>query len=88
MTDTTGWTSGDFHLHSAPSPDAPVSLDERVASLACEGVELAVATDHNRISDYKPSVARLGLADRIVAVSGDEITSTPKQNWETPVING
>ena len=81
VTDTTGWTSGDFHLHSAPSPDAPVSLDERVASLACEGVELAVATDHNRISDYKPSVARLGLADRIVAVSGDEITSSGRASW-------
>jgi len=75
------WTSGDFHLHAAPSPDAPVSLDARVASLVCEGVDLAVATDHNRVTDYQPSVARLGVATRIVTAPGDEITSYGAQPW-------
>jgi hypothetical protein len=53
-----GWTSADFHLHAAPSPDSRVSLDERVSELACLGVDFAVATDHNRITDYGPAVAR------------------------------
>ena len=75
------WTSGDFHLHAAPSPDAPVSLDARVASLVCEGVDLAVATDHNRVTDYGPSVERLGIAARIVTMPGDEITSYGKSQW-------
>jgi len=75
------WTSGDFHLHAAPSPDAPVSLDARVASLVAEGVELAVATDHNRVTDYEPSVDRLGVRSRIVTVVGDEITSYGKSLW-------
>jgi hypothetical protein len=81
VVDTSGWTSGDFHLHAAPSPDAPVSLDERVTSLACEGVELAVATDHNRVTDYAPSVARLGLGTRIVTITGDEMTSAGRTLW-------
>jgi hypothetical protein len=75
------WTSGDFHLHAAPSPDAPVSLDARVASLVCEGLDLAVATDHNRVTDYGPSVERLGVAARIVTLPGDEITSYGKALW-------
>jgi hypothetical protein len=77
----TAWTSGDFHLHAAPSPDAPVSLDARVASLVCEDVDLAVATDHNRVTDYGPSVDRLGVGSRIVTVIGDEITSYGKKQW-------
>jgi hypothetical protein len=79
--DTSAWTSADFHLHAAPSPDSSVSLDERIASLVCEGVELAAATDHNRITDYAPNVARLGLSRRIVTVAGDEITSAGAALW-------
>lgn len=75
------WTSGDFHLHAAPSPDSAVALDARVASLVAEGVELAVATDHNRVTDYEPSVDRLGVGTRIVTVVGDEITSYGKSPW-------
>jgi len=75
------WTAGDFHLHAAPSPDSPVTLDARVASLVCEGIDLAVATDHNRMTDYGPSVDRLGARSRIVTVIGDEITSYGKHLW-------
>jgi hypothetical protein len=75
------WTSGDFHLHAMPSPDAPVSLEARVATLACEGLDLAVATDHNHITDYGPAVERLGLGSRIVTLVGDEITSYGRALW-------
>ncbi len=69
-----GWVSADFNLHAAPSPDAPGSLEARIASLACEGVDVAVATDHNHITDYGPTVKALGLS-RPLPIVGDEITT-------------
>jgi hypothetical protein len=73
--DTEDWVSADFHLHSAPSPDSDVSLEERVQSLACEGVDLAVATDHNRVTDLSPHVHSLGLDATLATAAGVEITS-------------
>lgn len=75
-----GWLSADFHLHSAPSPDSTVSLADRVVSLACEGVELAVATDHNHITDLSPSAHGLGMDSQLGTLVGVEITSA-SENW-------
>ncbi len=73
--DTTGWISGDFHLHSAPSFDTPLPVPGRIVSLAGEGVEWAVATDHNEITDYAPVIRRLRLQRWITSSVGDEITT-------------
>jgi hypothetical protein len=80
VVDTSAFVAADFHLHSAPSPDSTVTLDERVASLVCEGVDLAVATDHNHITDLAPHVHGLGVGDRIATIPGVEITSGG-QRW-------
>ena len=72
---TADWISADLHLHAAASPDSTVSIDARVATLVCEGVDLAVATDHNHITDYGPSVRHQLLDDRFASIVGDEITS-------------
>ncbi len=76
-----GWIAADLHLHAAPSPDAAVSLGERVASLACNGVELAVATDHNRITDYAPAVRSERLGQWLTTVAGDEVSSVGPTLW-------
>ncbi len=81
VVDTSAWISADFHLHAAHSPDAPVSLEERITSLVCEGVDLAVATDHNRITDYGPSVRAMKVNQRIDTLAGDEITSAGRTLW-------
>jgi hypothetical protein len=54
--DTPGWIGADLHLHQAPSVDAEIGLAERVVSIAAEGVELAVATDHYAVTDLAPTV--------------------------------
>jgi hypothetical protein len=41
----------------------------------CEGVELAVATDHNHWTDFFPSVRALAVGDRIGTIAGVEVTS-------------
>jgi hypothetical protein len=81
MVDTSGFVSADFHLHAAPSPDAAVSLEARVASLTSVGVELGVATDHNAITDYAPAAKRMNQDTRLSTVVGDEITSIGAKNW-------
>lgn len=72
---TKGWISGDFHLHSDPSPDSSVTLEDRVLSLAGEGVEVAVATDHNHVTDFGPAVTARRLTSAVRPVVGVEITT-------------
>lgn len=75
--DTTGWVSGDFHLHTLTySGHGDANLDERVVTLIAEGVELAVATDHNHHTDYGPTIEALGAGEHVTAVTGNEV-STP-----------
>lgn len=60
------WIAADLHLHSSPSPDSRVTLAQRVGSLVCNGIDFAVATDHNRITDLSPAVRAAGLDHALV----------------------
>jgi hypothetical protein len=70
-----GWVAGDFHVHAQPSTDSGVPIAARVASCAAEGLEVAVATDHNYITDYAPVIARSGLDPWLLGVPGMELTT-------------
>jgi hypothetical protein len=79
-----GVLGADFHLHSVPSPDSTVTLAARIATLTAEGIDYAVGTDHNRVTD-------LGAATKLVRPSergflptftvGDELTSGGARLW-------
>ncbi len=73
--DTTGWVSGDFHVHAVNSPDSPVSLENRVITFAGEGVDVLVGTDHDYITDYRPIVEELKLDGVLAAIPGEELTT-------------
>jgi len=73
--DSPGWVGGDFHLHAAPSTDSGLPIDERVISCAAEGLEVAVATDHNYITDYAPVIAATGLDSWLLGIPGMELTT-------------
>lgn len=75
VVDTRGWISADLHVHALPSPDAPTLLEDRVRSLAAVGVEVAVATDHNAVTDYGPVIVALGLERHLASLIGDEVTT-------------
>lgn len=47
-----GYVGCDFHLHSDHSPDSTVGADARIASIAAEGLDFAVPTEHNHIASY------------------------------------
>lgn len=75
--DTSGWIGADFHLHTLTySGHGDANLEERLISLIGEGVELAVATDHNHLTDYRPALETLGAANDVTAITGDEVTTS------------
>jgi hypothetical protein len=76
--DTSGWLAADFHVHASPSKDANVPLNDRVLTLAAEGIELAVPTDHNHVTDYAEPIAHQHLEGKLASTPGVEITT---QNW-------
>jgi hypothetical protein len=75
VVDTAGYLACDFHQHTILGADAGVATRDRVIANAAEGVEVAVASEHNLIVDFEPIVRELGLARDLVAVAGDELTS-------------
>lgn len=75
VVDTAGWISLDTHIHSEMSTDSQVPLDVRLRSVAAEGVEVPISTDHDFVSDYSPVIAELGLQSWLTAQSGVETSS-------------
>ncbi len=75
--DTRGFVAADTHIHTLTfSGHGDASVEERMITLAGEGVELAVATDHNHHTDYRPYQEKLRLNDYFTPVTGNEV-STP-----------
>ncbi|MFH1538756.1 MAG: CehA/McbA family metallohydrolase, partial [bacterium] len=75
VVDTTGYLSGDFHVHSRPSPDSDDTVYDKVLGSAALGLEVPVATDHDRYNDYKPYIKKLGLGRYVNSIVGDELTT-------------
>ncbi|MBI2898454.1 MAG: CehA/McbA family metallohydrolase [Deltaproteobacteria bacterium] len=73
--DRTGYASLDAHLHAAPSIHGEVTLEERLVTNLAEGLDSMAASDHDRVVDYGPAVARTGLGDRIVIMPSEEIST-------------
>jgi hypothetical protein len=74
--DTRGWIAADTHVHTRTfSGHGDASVEERLVTLAGEGVELAIATDHNHQTDYRPLQRALALTPYFTAVVGNEITT-------------
>lgn len=74
--DTRGFVAADTHIHTLQfSGHGDASADERQVTLAGEGVELAIATDHNHNTDYAPFQRSLGLSRHFTAVVGNEVTT-------------
>jgi len=74
--DTSGWVSGDFHLHTLTySGHGDSQMKERIISIVGEGLEFAVATDHNHNTDYDPTITELGAGNQLRAVVGNEVST-------------
>ncbi len=72
---TSGFLSGDFHIHAHPSHDASTPVFERLLNLAAVNVEIPVATDHDVITDYSPYLEKTSLSKWLKPLIGEEITT-------------
>ena len=81
VVNTTGWISGDFHVHSSNSYDAVPPLPVRVTSFLAEGIELLSSSDHDWITDYEPTVRELGVQRWLKTQVGLELTTVEIGHW-------
>jgi hypothetical protein len=75
VVDTTDYVSVDMHVHTANSIDSFSPIANQITAAAAEGVEVAVATDHNVVTDYQPTAKALGLEDFFRGITGVEMTT-------------
>ena len=74
---TPGLVSCDTHIHTfTHSGHGDCTLDERMLTLAGEGIELPIATDHNTNIDYEVPAQRTNVRRYFTPVSGEEVTTT------------
>jgi len=86
---TPGFVACDPHVHTLThSGHGDASITERMMTIAGEGIELPVATDHNVHVDFEPEARRLGLRSHFTPVRGNEVT-TPRGHFNIlPVAPG
>lgn len=73
---TDGWVACDPHVHTLTrSGHGDATLTERMVTLAGEGIELPVATDHNVHVDYEPLARQVGVRSYFTPVMGCEVTT-------------
>ena len=73
---TPGLVSVDSHIHCLTySGHGDASVEERMHTIAGEGIELAVATDHNHHADYQLVMKATGTSRFFTSVIGNEVTT-------------
>lgn len=78
-----GAMSADFHVHSENSVDSFVPLPVRVRAIAAEGLEFVVATDHDFVTDYGPTIEADGLRPLLASAPGLEMSSVQAGHMNT-----
>jgi hypothetical protein len=84
--ETTDLISVDPHMHTLNS-DGSMTIAERIKSVVAEGVDVAISTDHNYISDYPSILKKLGLGEYIAVLMGQEVTPLDVNRVDMPEFN-
>lgn len=74
VVDTSGYVCADFHMHGIKSADSVYGLESRVRAALGEGMDIIVSSDHDYVTDYGPTIEKLGVGGWMTSISGDEIT--------------
>jgi hypothetical protein len=77
VVNSAGWIAADFHNHTSESGDNVSDPDGRLVSMAAEGVEFAVSSEHNRIQSFRPRIRSLGLESLLATADGVELSGRP-----------
>ena len=74
--DTRGYVSCDPHVHTRThSGHGDSTVKERMITLAAEGIELPIATDHNVHIDHHPFAIEANVRTYFTPVIGNEVTT-------------
>lgn len=70
------WKSVDTHIHTREfSGHGDASMNERILTIAGEGLDYGVITEHNKAIDITSLIAERNLDKWITAITGDELTT-------------
>jgi hypothetical protein len=73
---TEGYVACDTHIHTVThSGHGDCSTEERMITLAGEGIEFPIATDHNKHIDYDGPARAAGVRRYFTPVIGNEVTT-------------
>jgi hypothetical protein len=75
VVDTAGFVSTDYHVHMLNSLDSWVTQEERILTMAAEGVDYFIASDHDFLTDLRPLISELGLEELVASTVSEEITT-------------
>ena len=74
---TAGFVACDTHVHTLThSGHGDATVHERMITLAAEGIELPIATDHNVHVDHEPFAREMGVRKHFTPVAGNEVTTS------------
>jgi putative heme-binding domain-containing protein len=86
---TAGYISCDPHIHTLTySGHGDATIGERVLTIAGEGIELPIATEHNRHVDYDAAARKHGVRQYFTPVVGNEVTTAVGHFNIFPVLAG
>lgn len=73
---TEGWVASDTHIHTLThSGHGDATAEERLITIAAEGIELPIITEHNLHLDLAPLAEEMGLSRYFTPVIGNEVTT-------------
>ena len=76
VVDTSGYVACDTHVHSLThSGHGDATVQERMITIAAEGIELPIATDHNVHIDHEPFAREMNVRNYFTPVMGNEVTT-------------
>ncbi len=79
----------DTHVHTLQlSGHGDSSLDERMVTLAGEGIDLPVATEHNQHASYRAAAEKSGMDRHFTPVDGNEVTTSKGHFNVFPIVPG
>ena len=74
--DTAGWAAMDTHVHTGTfARHGDAAAGERMLTIAGEGIELPISTEHNTRIDFDALARQAGLRTRFTPVAGMEVTT-------------
>ncbi|MCB9940392.1 MAG: CehA/McbA family metallohydrolase [Planctomycetaceae bacterium] len=73
---TKGYVACDTHVHTRThSGHGDATVQERMITIAAEGIELPIATDHNSHIDHEPFARKMNVRQYFTPVIGNEVTT-------------